>query len=303
VIVHRRRYAIRTHNLGHQQAKAIMDELIGQTSGAHDLKDKPGSKMQADGDWPLPPESRWEHLMNWIRDLPWVWILVTLGMTLLAAAVWAPLLARQPMPEVSAHTAPVAALTQTAPVSMPSFSPTSRPTGTPTRAPTSTVTWTPTTTLAPLPTGTLAPIPTDAPQTMITPLATEFPATPSAEFQTVGIQSLSYSDGKLLLMGVVRMPPVGQSNESWDVRWVGDDVVGRLGLEVSDSSIQWYAVNEPAQMHDQDAEGVLAEWQPPNGTRCVVHIAVFARTGPAADRYFATFDLSPIMPDCLVTGS
>jgi len=97
------------------------------------------------------------------------------------------------------------------------------------------------------------------------------------------------------------MPSAAQSNEWWDVRWVGDDVVGRLGLKVSDPSIQWYAVNAPAQIRDQGAEGILAEWQPPKETRCVVHIMVFAHAGPATDRYFATFDLSPILPNCVAT--
>ena len=118
-----------------------------------------------------------------------------------------------------------------------------------------------------------------------------------ANYRQVTIRGLSYANGKLSLLGTVRMPKDRYSDQSWQVSWVSDDVVGKYGLDATDGRIAWYPVT--GEYRKEDAESVLATWPVSSDTRCVLHIRLVAKAGSAQESVFAKFDIGGFRPTCI----
>jgi len=237
-------------------------------------------QKEPDGHETQNTELAWGEFMDRMRSQPWAWALAALGLVLLAVSLAGLLRGcgqggdATPTPGVatSIPTRVATAVPATAtsePVNSPTPAATRRPTLAHTRPP----------------------------QKALVPSATISPEEPGAKFQKVSIQSLSYSGGMLRLTGTVRMPYDRYPDQWWQVRWVGDEVVGGLGLKVTDQRIDWHPVT--GDYRYEDADGVLAEWEPSPNTHCRVHIVIVTTAGQASDRFYATFDLQPILPGCL----
>lgn len=132
---------------------------------------------------------------------------------------------------------------------------------------------------------------------VLKPLALKTIDAGAANYRQVTIHGLSYADGKLSLLGTVRMPKDRYSDQSWQVLWVSDDVVGRYGLDATDGRIAWYPVT--GQYRKEDAESVLATWSVTSDTRCVLHIRINAKAGSAQESVFAKFDTGGFRPTCI----
>ena len=79
--------------------------------------------------------------------------------------------------------------------------------------------------------------------------------------------------------------------------WVSDDVVGKVGVDVTDERVKWYPVT--GEFRTEDAEGALAMWQVTQDTRCVLHIILKAQAGDATQNLYAKFDIRSLWPDCV----
>ncbi len=138
---------------------------------------------------------------------------------------------------------------------------------------------------------------TTLPGAVLRPIAIEEVATGNTNYGNIRVDGLSYSVGRLSLVGAVRMPQDRYEDQQWQVLWVGDDVVGGFDLDVTDEQIKWYPVT--GLFRKQDGDGLLETWSATRDTRCVLHIKLKARAGDASESIYATFDISSLKPDCV----
>lgn len=141
------------------------------------------------------------------------------------------------------------------------------------------------------------PSATALPGAVLKPSAIKEVATGDTNYRNIRVDGLSYSAGKLSLVGAVRMPQDRYEDQQWQVLWVGDDVVGGFDLEVTEEQIKWYPVT--GHFRKEDADGFLETWSATRDTRCVLHIKLKARAGDASENIYATFDISSVKPDCV----
>ncbi len=135
------------------------------------------------------------------------------------------------------------------------------------------------------------------PGAVLKPIAIKEVATGDTNYRNVRVDGLSYSAGKLSLVGAVRMPQDRYEDQQWQVLWVSDDVVGGFGLSVTDEQVKWYPVT--GHFRKEDADGFLETWSATRDTRCVLHIKLKARAGDASESIYATFDIYSLKPDCV----
>lgn len=138
---------------------------------------------------------------------------------------------------------------------------------------------------------------TTLPGAVLKPIAVKEVGTGDTNYRNIRVDGLSYSAGKLSLTGTVQMPQDRYEDQWWQVLWVGDDVVGAFGLDVTDEEIKWYPVT--GHFRKDDADGFLETWSTTRDTRCVLHIKLKARAGDASESIYATFDISSVKPGCV----
>lgn len=93
------------------------------------------------------------------------------------------------------------------------------------------------------------------------------------------------------------MPSVRYADQYWRVLWVGDEVVGKCGIPVTDKRIEWWPTT--GELWREDTAGVLARWEVTSDLPCVAHIKLVAKAGDAAEKVYATFDVGQIAPHCV----
>lgn len=119
-----------------------------------------------------------------------------------------------------------------------------------------------------------------------------------AGYQKVEVTGLSTKDGSMLyLYGTVRMPRVRYTDQYWQVSLVGDEVVGKLGLNPDDARIHWYTMD--GLQHKEDASGLLASWRTGKDS-CKLWIRLVARAGSRQETWYGLFDLRSLGVKCEV---
>jgi serine/threonine protein kinase len=132
---------------------------------------------------------------------------------------------------------------------------------------------------------------------MIVPEQMEVSGAGESGYQLIRITGLSVAGGVLRLHGTVILPKDRYSDQVWMVEWAGDDVIGKLGLKVTDPRIVWWNVS--GQHMKQDASNILVQWSPPQDVNCRVWVRLVAQAGSRSEKIYVLFDLRRLGVRCV----